>query len=100
MTMSARGKGIATAMVKKGLEILKSEMCDVACRSADVKNHPGGGLYSQLGFTVMKRKISFGDVDGGIRYDSGEMFAPLCSKEIYDLIMNSRGTFHIGRGYW
>ncbi len=87
-------------MVKKGLDVLREEKCDLACLNADVRNHPDGGLYSQLGFKVMSRRISFEDVYGGKRYDSGEMFVPLCSKEIYDLIMNSEKTFHVGRGYW
>ena len=100
VTTSARGRGIAKAIVKKGLEVLAEEKCDVACLNADIRNHPNGGVYSQLGFRVMKRRISFADVYGGKRCDSGELFAPVCSKEIYDLIMNSRKTFHVGRGYW
>lgn len=97
---SARRRGIAKELVKTGLDLLRGEKCDVACLNADVRNHPDGGLYSHLGFRIMKRRISFEDVYGGKRYDSGEMFIPLCSKEIYDLIMNSEKTFHIGRGYW
>jgi len=48
----------------------------------------------------MKRKVSFEDVYGRTRYDVGELFIPLCSKEAYDSIMKSDRTFHLGRGYW
>lgn len=100
VTESRRNRGIATRLVKEGLRILRHMKCDVACLSADVKNHPDGGLYRSLGFSLMDREISFEDVRGGMRHDHGELFIPVCSKEIYDLIMNSDKTFHIGRGYW
>jgi hypothetical protein len=85
----------------QGLEILKDERrSDVACLNADVDHHPDGGLYHQLGFRLMRRKISFEDVYGKTRYDTGELFIPLCSQETYDSIMKSDKTFHLGRGYW
>ncbi len=95
-----RNRGIAKAMVRRGLDILRQEKRDVVCLNADIRNHPSGGLYYQLGFKLMKRKVSFEDAHGRIRHDGGEMFLPLCSKENYDFIMNSKKTFHVGRGYW
>jgi hypothetical protein len=83
------------------LEILRHEKKnDVACLNADVEHYPGGGLYHQLGFRLMKRKVSFEDVYEETRYDIGELFIPLCSQETYDFIMESDRTFHLGRGYW
>jgi predicted N-acetyltransferase YhbS len=100
VTAAERNRGIAKALVKKGLEILGHEKSDVACLNANIEHHPNGGLYHQLGFRVMKRKISFDDVYGKTRYDIGELFIPLCSQEAYDFIMKSDKTFHLGRGYW
>ena len=101
VTAAARNRGIAKAIVKKGLETLRHEKkSDVACLNADLEHRPNGGLYYQLGFRLIKRKISFEDVYGETRYDIGELFIPLCSQEIYDFIMKSERTFHIGRGYW
>jgi GNAT superfamily N-acetyltransferase len=98
---AARNRGIAKAMVKTGLEVLRKEKkSDVACLNADIKHHAYGGLYHQLGFRLMKRKVSLEDVYGKTRYDIGELFIPLCSKETYDFIMKSDKTFHLGRGYW
>ncbi len=69
----------------EGLQILREKKkCDVACLSADIKNHPDGGLYHELGFKVMDREISFEDVQGEIRYVAGETFIPVCSKETYN----------------
>jgi predicted N-acetyltransferase YhbS len=101
VTAAARNRGIAKVIVEKGLEILRLEKkSDVACLSADIKHHPDGGLYHQVGFRLMKRKISFEDVYGKTRYDTGELFIPLRSQEIYDFIMKSDRIFHLGRGYW
>jgi ribosomal protein S18 acetylase RimI-like enzyme len=101
VTAAARNRGIAKAMVKKGLEILAHEKkSDVACLNADIKYHRNGGLYHQLGFRLMKRKVSFEDVHGKTRYDIGELFIPLRSQETYGFIMKSDRTFHLGRGYW
>jgi hypothetical protein len=59
VTVAARNRGMEKAIVEKGLEILKDERrSDVACFNADVDHHPDGGLYHQVGFRLMKRKIS------------------------------------------
>ena len=98
---SARKRGIAKEIVKMGLKILRQEKkSDVACLNADVRTYPLGGLYYAIGFRLMERSVSFEDMHGHIRFDSGEMFIPVCSEEIYNFIMNSDKTFHLGRGYW
>lgn len=99
VTASARNRGMATQIVRKCLGILTERRCDVACLNANVEDYPDG-LYHRLGFRVMERKVSFEDVNGRMRYDSGEMFLPLCSNEIFKLIIKSDKTFHMGRGYW
>ncbi|MCK4477205.1 GNAT family N-acetyltransferase [Candidatus Bathyarchaeota archaeon] len=101
VTEHMRGRGIATKMMKKGLEVLRKQKCDVACLNADpVKRKTAYRLYQRLGFKLMKRKISFEDIHGNIRYDTGTMFILLRSKEIFNHIMNSNKTFHYGKGYW
>jgi predicted acetyltransferase len=94
-----RGKGIATQMLKNGLEVLKKEKCDIACLNVDLKKE-AYKLYEKAGFTMMERPISFENSKGEIKHDTGTMFIPLCSKAIYDFIMNSKETFHYGKGYW
>lgn len=97
---SERHQGVGGDMVKRGLAVLRRRGCHIACLSADLREHPDGGLYHRLGFRLMGRRVSFEDVHGRQRYDSDEMFSPVCSKETYDLVMSSGKTFHIGRGYW
>ncbi len=100
VTVSARRRGVGSILVKRAIEILTERKCDIACLSANIRDHPSGGLYGKLGFTLMKRPVSFTDVHGRIRYDTGEMFAPICSKQAYESVMNSGNTFHMGRGFW
>ena len=100
VTASERHQGVGGDMAKRGLAILKRRGCHIACLSANLKEHPDGGLYHRLGFRLMGRRISFEDVHGRHRYDSDEMFIPVCSKEIYAMVMNSGKTFHMGRGNW
>lgn len=99
VTRRMRGRGIATAMMRKGLAVLKRRKCDVACLNADLSKNIYK-LYEKLGFRLMDRKISFEDIHRKIRYDSGTMFIPICSKEMYNHIMNSDEIFHYGKGYW
>lgn len=99
VTASERRQGIALKMIQKGLEVLKHEGCDVVCLNTDT-NKSEYKLYEASGFKRMDRKISFENVHGKIKYDYGTYFYPLCSKDLYDFIMNSNETFHYGRGYW
>lgn len=99
VTQHMRGKDIATTMMRKGIAILKRRKCDVACLNVDLSKNVYR-LYEKLGFQLMNRQISFEDTYGKIRYDNGTMFTPICSKEIYNHIMNSDKTFHYGKGYW
>lgn len=94
-----RRQGIATKMITAGLDDLYARVCDVACLNADI-NKGIYQLYEKVGFALMERPISFEDANGKVKEDTGTMFIPLNSKEIFKDIMNSSETFHYGRGYW
>lgn len=96
-----RGRGIGKRLMKKGLAILKNQGCDVACLNADLENRKAAfELYKKLGFKLMERRISFEDIHGNMRYESGTMFIHLNSKELFNHVMNNMDTFHYGKGYW
>ena len=99
VTENMRHIGIASMMLKQGLEILKSEKCDIACLNVDLDKKIYS-VYEKLGFVLMPREISFENVNGEIVKELGTMFIPVCSSEIYDLVMSSSTTFHYGKGYW
>lgn len=62
-----RERGITSRMMKKGLEVLKEQKCDVACLNADpLKRKTAFKLHKNVGFKLMDRKISFEDIHGNI----------------------------------
>ena len=99
VTPTMQRKGAGTLMLKNGLSILKRRKCDIACLNVDLEKRIYD-VYEKVGFKMMEREISFENVKGEIVKDSGAMFIPINSKDIYDLVMNGNETFHYGRGYW
>lgn len=98
VTEAMRGKGIATEIMKKGLEVLRREQCDMACLNADPPE--SAPLYEKVGFAPMRRPASFENSKGDIKYVNGTMVAPIHSQELYEYVVNTNETFHYGRGYW
>ena len=94
-----RRRKIGTRLMKKGLQVLKDEGSDVACLNADLKK-TADKFYEKIGFRLMNRQISFEDAHGKTRYDTGTMFIPVCSREIYSHLMTGTEIFHYGKGYW
>jgi predicted GNAT family N-acyltransferase len=94
-----RHHGVASSLLKRALIVLKSEECDVACLNVDLekKIYP---LYEKLGFKLMEREISFENSHGDTVKELGTMFIELNSPDVFNLLMNSRETFHYGKGYW
>jgi predicted acetyltransferase len=99
VTEKERRKGIATKMLKKGIRILKKENCEIACLNVDLKKE-AYKVYERLGFRLMEREVSYENSRGEIKRDKGTMFMPITSQEAFDFVMNSKKTFHYGRGYW
>lgn len=94
-----RHQGVATIMLQQGLSILCNEKCDVACLNVDLEKKIYG-VYEKLGFRMMEREISFGNIHGEVIREHGTMFIPICSTTIYNVIMDSTETFHYGKRYW
>ena len=99
VTGSARHHGVASLILKQGLQILYEQNCDIACLNVDPAK-TAHKVYEKIGFNMMEREISFEKIHGGIVKDQGTMFIPIRSQAIYDLVMKSNKTFHYGKGYW
>jgi predicted GNAT family N-acyltransferase len=96
---SMRHKNIGTRLMEEGIRILREKGCDVACLNTDLKK-TASEFYEKIRFRLMNRQVSFEDVHRRIRYDTGTMFIPICSREIYDYLMDNDKIFHYGKGYW
>lgn len=94
-----RGFGVGSKMVKKGLEVLHQQKCDVAILNVDRKKE-AYKLYEKYGFKFLNRDISFENADGRICYDGDSMLITINSPDKYNKIMESKTILHQGRGYW
>lgn len=99
VTESARGQGIASQMLEKGLEILKKQQCDMAILNVDRKKGIYS-LYEKFGFKFLNRDISYENADGKICYDGDSMLIAINSHDKYNMIINSKNILHQGKGYW
>lgn len=99
VTKLHRHRGVASSMIKRALVELKREKCDIACLNVDLEKKIYG-VYEKLGFKMMDREISFENSKGNLVYEMGTMFIPINSQELFELVMNSKETFHYGKGYW
>ena len=96
---SARHKGVGSLLVSEGLGILKERKYDIACLSANIRNFPTGGLYRDFGFKL-RGPVAFTNGHGETKSIDDEFFAPVCSPEVYESVMNSSAISNVGKGYW
>ncbi len=93
-----RRKGVSTALLKRGMDILRDHACDIAYLCTDVTKL--GGLYGAVGFQPLVANHTYLGRFGKRHVDSDGMIAPVCSEEVLSRILNSKEPFDIGRGNW
>ncbi len=94
-----RGKGIATRVINSAMEYLKQRGDDVAFLGVDLSKHTQQ-LYEKAGFVLLPRKFSWEDAKGNLKTDDGGMIAPINSPQLFDYILQSKTTLHVGKGNW
>lgn len=92
-----RRKGIARALSKKALEILKDEKCDVAflCTRKEIFS-----LYEKLGFKPLDRQFTYTGRSGKVYFDWDGMLAPITSQSVFEEIMQDDKPFDLCGGNW
>lgn len=89
-----RHKGIATAMLKKTLEVLKKEKADIAMLCTEIERL--GPLYKGIGFVPLRRPYLYTDRKGEIKEDAQGMVAALSSKDAFERILASPEIINVG----
>ncbi len=89
-----RHQGIATAMLKKVLEVLKEEKVDIAMLCTEIDRL--GSLYKNVGFIPLGRSYVFTDKNGNLKEDKGGMIAQVLSKEVFEKILLSKEIINVG----
>ena len=95
-----RKKGVATILLKIGMEELKRLNCDIAFLCTDVENPDMVKLYSQFGFVLLGKSYTFLG-KSGTRYTKFDgMIAPVKSKNKFNYILEGKTSLDIGTGNW
>jgi predicted GNAT family N-acyltransferase len=97
-TKKRRNRGIATLLMKKGMDDFKKQKFDIAFLGTNIKNPKLVRLYNNIGFVVMKQpRVSTGK--SGKRYvEKDGMIAPIKSRSKLNLILKSKEILDIGLG--
>lgn len=93
-----RRQGLAIAMLKTAMEMLKQEKCDIAYLCTDVKKLKN--LYLPVGFVVLNRPHTFLGRSGKRYTEYDAMIAPVNSSEKFQKVLADKAPFDIGRGNW
>jgi predicted acetyltransferase len=95
-----RRRGVATALLKKGMQELKSHGCDIAYLCTDVDDPGMLTLYSQVGFVPLNKPYTYLGKSGKRYTEEDGLIAPVKSKDKYNLVMDGKEIFDIGIGNW
>jgi ribosomal protein S18 acetylase RimI-like enzyme len=95
-----RRMGVATALVNRGMEELKSHGCDVAYLCTDIRNPVKFGLYKKAGFVALGKPYTYIIKSGKRHTETNGMIAPLRSGAKFRLMMEGKETLDIGSGNW
>jgi predicted GNAT family N-acyltransferase len=92
-----RNQGIATAMLKEAVKILKKWECDIAYLCANVEMR---SFYGLVGFVPLNKPYTYYGRSGELYEAYKGMIAPLNSSSLFDEVLSSKHKLHLGKGDW
>ena len=92
-----RGRGVATTVIKAGMQFLKETKCDVVFLST---SEMAQSLYKKLEFRELAGGFSWENIHGQVKTGKYGLLAPICSSEVAEQIWEGNSTLHVGKGYW
>lgn len=95
-----RKQGIATKMVKKGMDLLKKEGCAVAYICADAYSLKALEFNESFGFRRLLQKHTYTGKSGKRYTDTDGLIAPVASRKLFNQILATKTPFDIGKGNW
>ncbi len=93
-----RRTGIATTLLKKAMEILTEDGCDVAFLNTYIKKL--GALYGSVGFQALGHYYTFTGKSGKSYFEEDGMIAPVRSVDAFYKITKDKKPLDIGNGNW
>ncbi len=95
-----RRKGIATMMVKRAMNILMRDHCDIAYLCTDQEDLTLVHFYEKFDFRRLGKPHTYLGKSGKRFTDHDGMIAAINSQEIVNKILSSDAPFDIGVGNW
>jgi ribosomal protein S18 acetylase RimI-like enzyme len=92
--------GVATALLKRAMEELNAQKCDVAYLCTDIHNPAMVKLYTGVGFVPLNKSYIYVGRSGKRYTETDGMIAPLQSNEKFDLILNGKEILDLDTGNW
>ncbi len=91
-------QGIATAMIQKAINHLRTKDCDVAYLCTNIDQL--AGLYGRVGFVHLKKGHTYLGKSGKRYTEFDGMLAPVKSQEIFVWLIRRLEPLDIGVGNW
>lgn len=91
---NSRGKGVATSILKLAINEMTKRKVDVSMLCTDLDRL--GKLYEGVGFVRLGRNYNFIDKKGKTEVEAGGMIMSICSKQVFESILNSKSDLNVG----
>lgn len=95
-----RRRGVATALLKMGMEDFRAQNFDLAFLCADVNNPAMVKLYGRVGFVPLGKPYVYRGESGAEYVEHNGMIAPVNSNDKFRHILRGKGILDIGVGAW
>jgi GNAT superfamily N-acetyltransferase len=96
-----RNMGIGTRVCRTAMQYLIDKRCDIGFLSVDTSRE-SHLLYERLGFHMLSTPFIYANIRGELKESDGGMIVPLCSQEIFSLVINGQTALTLTPeiGYW
>lgn len=91
-------QGIGLKIIKKAMEIMMDEGCDIAYLRADLKKL--GAFYALVNFKPLNKGYTFLSALDRRFNDNDGMIAPILSEKLFNQILRDKNLLDIGKGNW
>jgi predicted acetyltransferase len=95
-----RRHGVASALIERAMKELKKTDCDVAYLCTNTDDPFLVRMYGRVGYRVLEKPHSYYGKSGTLYTDHNGMIAPIKSQKLFDEILKTGDTLHIGVGNW
>jgi predicted acetyltransferase len=95
-----RRQGVATALLRMGMEQMASENCEVVFLMTDLTKEHLVRMYAQVGFVQLRRNYVCRGKSGRLYVRDNGLIAPLTSPEKSHLILTGTDVLDLGGFNW